>query len=53
MFSMFEIEGVSGEEIAHRLNIPVNAVWSCLHQSRKDFMKTAKRLGYLGKVKRK
>lgn len=53
VFSMFEIEGVSGEEIGRRLNIPVNTVWPCLYQARKDFMKAAKRLGYLDKVNRK
>jgi len=53
VFALFEIEGVSGEEIAARLDIPVNTVWTRLHHGRKDFIKTARRLGFLDEVLKK
>lgn len=37
IFIQFEIEGYSGEEIAHREGIPVNTVWTRLHHARRDF----------------
>jgi len=53
VFSMFEIEGISGENIATRLDIPLNTVWTRLHHARKDFLKIAKRLDYLDEVIKK
>jgi len=36
-FVLYEIEGLSGEEIARIQSIPLNTVWSRLHQARRDF----------------
>lgn len=38
---LFEIEGLSGEEIARIQNVPVNTVWTRLHQARKEFLALA------------
>jgi RNA polymerase sigma-70 factor (ECF subfamily) len=40
-FVLFEIEGLSGEEIARIQNVPVNTVWTRLYQARKDFFALA------------
>jgi RNA polymerase sigma-70 factor (ECF subfamily) len=37
-FVMSEIDGMSGEEIAAVLDIPVATVWTRLHHARKDFL---------------
>jgi RNA polymerase sigma-70 factor, ECF subfamily len=37
VFALFEIEGLSGEEIAERAGCGVETVWSRLHYARKDF----------------
>lgn len=36
-FVLFEIEGLSGEEIAAALEIPVSTVWTRLHHARRSF----------------
>jgi RNA polymerase sigma-70 factor (ECF subfamily) len=36
-FVLFEIEGLSGEEIARIQGVPVNTVWKRLHVARKEF----------------
>jgi RNA polymerase sigma-70 factor (ECF subfamily) len=36
-FLLFEIEGLSGEEIACIQSVPLNTVWTRLHYARKDF----------------
>jgi RNA polymerase sigma-70 factor (ECF subfamily) len=41
VFVLFEIEGVSGEEIAELLDIPLATVWSRLHFARRTLMKMA------------
>jgi RNA polymerase sigma-70 factor, ECF subfamily len=41
---LFEIEGLSGEDIARIQNIPVATVWSRLHQARKELLAMAERL---------
>lgn len=41
-FILFEIEGYSGEEIAHIQDIPVGTVWTRLHKARKEFWKLVK-----------
>jgi RNA polymerase sigma-70 factor (ECF subfamily) len=41
VFVLFEIEGVSGEEIAELLEIPLATVWSRLHFARRSLMKMA------------
>jgi RNA polymerase sigma-70 factor (ECF subfamily) len=40
-FILFEIEGLSGEEIAQVQGIPLNTVWTRLHHARKDFFALA------------
>lgn len=40
-FVLFEIEGLSGEEIARIQEIPVNTVWTRLHVARKEFLDLA------------
>jgi RNA polymerase sigma-70 factor (ECF subfamily) len=42
-FVLFEIEGLSGEEIAHIQSIPLNTVWTRLHHARKEFFAMAAR----------
>jgi RNA polymerase sigma-70 factor (ECF subfamily) len=37
-FSLYEIEGYSGEEIAQLLDVPVATVWTRLHHARKEFL---------------
>jgi len=40
-FVLFEIEGLSGEEIAQIQGIPINTVWTRLYHARKDFFALA------------
>jgi RNA polymerase sigma-70 factor (ECF subfamily) len=40
-FVLFEIECLSGEEIAQIQGIPINTVWSRLHHARRDFFALA------------
>jgi RNA polymerase sigma-70 factor (ECF subfamily) len=42
-FVLFEIEGLSGEEIARIQAVPVNTVWSRLHHARREFFALAAR----------
>lgn len=42
-FVLFEIEGLSGEEIARIQSVPVNTVWSRLHHARREFFALAAR----------
>jgi RNA polymerase sigma-70 factor (ECF subfamily) len=37
-FVLFEIDGLSGEEIAKIQGVPVNTVWKRLHVARKEFL---------------
>jgi RNA polymerase sigma-70 factor (ECF subfamily) len=37
-FVLFEIEGMSGEEIARLQDVPVATVWTRLHYARKEFL---------------
>jgi RNA polymerase sigma-70 factor (ECF subfamily) len=43
-FSLFEIEGYSGEEIAKLQNVPVNTVWARIHKARVKLAASAARL---------
>jgi RNA polymerase sigma-70 factor, ECF subfamily len=43
-FILYEIEGLSGEEIAQIQGIPLNTVWTRLHHARRDFFTLAARL---------
>jgi len=38
VFMLYELEGVSGEEIAASLSIPVGTVWSRLSNARREFV---------------
>lgn len=40
-FVLFEIEGLSGEEIARVQGVPLNTVWTRLHHARKEFFALA------------
>lgn len=40
-FVLFEIEGMSGDEIAQLQEVPVNTVWTRLHHARRDFFALA------------
>ncbi|MBC8133142.1 MAG: RNA polymerase sigma factor [Deltaproteobacteria bacterium] len=40
-FVLFEIEGLSGEEIARVQSVPVNTVWTRLHHARREFFSLA------------
>jgi RNA polymerase sigma-70 factor, ECF subfamily len=40
-FVLFEIEGLSGEEIARIQGVPLNTVWTRLHHARKEFFALA------------
>jgi RNA polymerase sigma-70 factor (ECF subfamily) len=45
VFALFELEGLSGEEIAERVGCPVATVWTRLHHARKDFERLARKRG--------
>jgi RNA polymerase sigma-70 factor (ECF subfamily) len=40
-FMLFELDGLSGEEIARIQNVPINTVWTRLYHARKDFLALA------------
>jgi RNA polymerase sigma-70 factor, ECF subfamily len=44
VFAMFELEELAGEEIAERLAIPLDTVWTRLFHSRKEFTKIGRAL---------
>jgi RNA polymerase sigma-70 factor (ECF subfamily) len=44
-FALFEIEQMSGEEIAQLVGVPVATVWTRLHHARKDFLELVRELG--------
>lgn len=45
VFVLFELEGLSGEEIAERVGCKVNTVWTRLYHARRDFERLARALG--------
>lgn len=45
VFVLFEIEGLSGEEIAERIDCQPGTVWTRLHHARREFERLARRLG--------
>lgn len=47
VFAMYELEGLSGDEIAERVGCSVDTVWSRLHYARKDFEALARKRGLL------
>lgn len=42
-FVLFEIEGLSGEEIARVQSVPLNTVWTRLYHARKEFLVLAEK----------
>lgn len=45
VFALFELDGMSGEEIAERVGCKVETVWSRLHYAREDFERIARKRG--------
>lgn len=45
VFALFELEGLSGEEIAKLVGCGVGTVWTRLHHARKDFERIARKRG--------
>ena len=43
---LFEIDGLSGEEIARIQGVPLNTVWKRLHTARKEFLALVARSGH-------
>jgi RNA polymerase sigma-70 factor (ECF subfamily) len=43
VFALYELEGLSGEEIAERIGCKVDTVWSRLHYARADFERLARK----------
>src|SRR5262249_2187242 len=48
-FTLFEINGYTGEEIAELLQIPLKTVWTRLHYARKDFIALVEKDELVGK----
>ena len=47
VFALFELEGLSGEEIAERVGCPIDTVWTRLFHARKEFEKIARQRGVI------
>lgn len=47
VFALFELEGLSGEEVAERVGCKVDTVWTRLHYARRDFERIARKQGVL------
>lgn len=47
VFALFELEGLSGEEIAERVGCPLGTVWSRLRLGREEFLRIARQLRVL------
>jgi RNA polymerase sigma-70 factor (ECF subfamily) len=47
VFALFELEGLSGEEISARVGCPVNTVWTRLHHARQQFVKIGRKRGWV------
>jgi RNA polymerase sigma-70 factor, ECF subfamily len=45
VFALFELDGMSGEEIAERVGCKVDTVWTRLHYARQDFERIARKRG--------
>jgi RNA polymerase sigma-70 factor (ECF subfamily) len=48
VFALFELEGLSGEEIAERVGCKVDTVWTRLWHARKEFERIARKRGLYG-----
>ena len=49
VLALFELEGLSGEEIAEHVGCRVETVWTRLHYARKDFERLASKLAGVGR----
>lgn len=47
VFALFELEGLSGDEIAERVGCPVATVWTRLFHARRDFERLARQRGLM------
>ena len=47
VFVLFEIEEMTGDDVAARLGIPVDTVWTRLHHARKDFARIGRALAVI------
>lgn len=47
VFALFELEELSGEEVAERVGIPIGTVWSRLRHGRIEFLRIGRKLGVL------
>jgi RNA polymerase sigma-70 factor (ECF subfamily) len=47
VFALYELEGLSGDEIAARVGCPLDTVWTRLHHARRDFKRMAEKGGLL------
>ena len=47
VFALYELEGLSGEEIAERVGCKVETVWTRLHYARVDFERLARKSGVI------
>jgi RNA polymerase sigma-70 factor, ECF subfamily len=47
VFALFELEGLSGDEIAARVGCPVNTVWTRLHHARQAFVSIGQKRGLI------
>ena len=47
VFALFELEGLSGDEISARVGCPVNTVWTRLHHARQDFVRIGTKRGWI------
>ncbi|MBK7861596.1 MAG: sigma-70 family RNA polymerase sigma factor [Archangiaceae bacterium] len=45
VFALFELDGMSGDEIAERIGCKVETVWSRLHYARQEFERIARKRG--------
>lgn len=45
VFTLVVIEGLSGEQAAHALGVPVNTIWTRLHRARRDLRECLEREG--------
>ena len=47
VFALFELEGLTGDEIAERVGCPVNTVWTRLHHARQAFVRIGTKRGWI------
>lgn len=47
VFALYELEGLSGPEIAERVGCPVQTVWTRLYHARRDFAAIGRKRGLL------